>query len=94
MGVYLLDWTPAISLEVIGTPGPDFGSKSLLALNSKNLHFSHKPHNMGVYGLTRTPATKISHFELTWNPKDTEDVQWSLRHCDSADSASALKSPL
>ena len=81
MGVYLLAWTPAISLEVIGTPGPNFGLRAFGCQIQKICTFNTKPHNMGVYGLAWTPATKISHFELTWDPKDTEvteDVQRSL----------------
>ena len=56
MGVYGLAWTPAISLEVIWTPGPNFGSKGLLAPNSKICTFLTKPHNLGVYELAWTPA--------------------------------------
>ena len=56
MGVYGLAWTPAISFEVIWTPGPNFGSKGPLAPNSKICKFRTKPHNVGVYGLAWTPA--------------------------------------
>ena len=63
MGIYGLAWTPAISFEVIWTPGPNFGSKGLLAPNSKICTFLAKPHNMGVYGLAWTSAIS---FEVIW----------------------------
>ena len=50
MGVYGLALTPAMIFEVIGTLGPNFGPKGLLAPNSKIYSFLTKPVNMGVYG--------------------------------------------
>ena len=37
--------------------------------------FVPNPYNMGVYGLPRTPATKIWHFELTQDLLDTEATE-------------------
>ena len=41
----------------------------------------HKPYNMCVYGLPLTPAIKVWHFELPWDPKDTEGIWRYLFHC-------------
>ena len=41
--------------------------------------FVSNPCNMGVYGLPWTPAIKIWHFKLTWDPKDTEDTEGTRR---------------
>ena len=49
-------------VEGIGTLGPNFGSKDSLALNSKICNIFIKPHNMGVYGLTWTPAIFLKGF--------------------------------
>ena len=43
-------------VEGIWTPGPNFGSKDPMAPNSNIYNFLTKPHNMGVNGLTWTPA--------------------------------------
>ena len=63
MGVYGLAGTPAISFEVIWTPGQNFGPKGLLAPNSIIYSFLTNPLNMGVYGLAWTPAII---FETIW----------------------------
>ena len=71
VGVYILPWTQAVIMTFWASLGPQghWGG-----WEGPFVSFVKNPYNMGVYGLPWTQAITILHFELTWNPKDTERV--------------------